>query len=97
MGVLVLVADPYPLRRGRFDVAPIERSGSSMTIELRYEGPLARLLVPNERRYTHEDQQLRLAGDKGFDQVPELQDAQDLWGPAVPAGPWGFTGRVTRG
>jgi hypothetical protein len=82
-----LIPDPYPLRRGRFDVAPISRSGVTMTIEARYEGPLARLLISNERRYTHEDQQLRLAGDMGFDQVPELQDAHDLWGPAVPVGP----------
>jgi len=82
-----LIADPYQIRRGRFDVAQIARDGDSMTIEVRYEGPLARLLVANERRYTHEDQQLRYPGDKGFDQVPELQDAQDIWGPAVPAGP----------
>jgi hypothetical protein len=89
-----LIPNPYPIRRGRFDVAPISRDGATMTIEARYEGPLARLLVANERRYTHEDQQLRLAGDLGFDQVPELQDAQDLWGSAVPAGPpaaWPYT------
>ena len=86
MGVIV---DPYPLRRGRFDVAPITRDPGSgtVTIEARYEGPLARLLVPNVRHYTHEDQQLRLAGDKGFDQVEALQDTQDLWGPEVPAHP----------
>jgi hypothetical protein len=84
-----VIADPYPLRRGRFDVAPITRDPGSgtVTIEARYEGPLARLLVPNVRHYTHEDQQLRLAGDKGFDQVEALQDTQDLWGPEVPVYP----------
>lgn len=86
-----LIVDPYALRRGRFDVAPISRDGATMTIEVKYEGPLARLLVANERRYTHEDQQLRLAGDMGFDQVPELQDAIDVWGPAV-----GVLGRPPR-
>jgi hypothetical protein len=80
-----LIADPYPLRRGRFDMAPIARDGATMTIEARYEGPLARLLIPNERRYTHEDAQLRRPGDKGFDQVPELQDSQDIWGGEAPA------------
>jgi hypothetical protein len=84
-----IIADPYPLRRGRFDVAPITRDPGSgtVTIEARYEGPLARLLVSNVRHYTHEDQQLRLAGDKGFDQVEALQDTQDLWGPEVPVYP----------
>jgi len=79
MGVIV---DPYPLRRGRFDVAPITRDPGSgtVTIEARYV-----------RHYTHEDQQLRLAGDKGFDQVEALQDTQDLWGPEVP-----FTPATTR-
>jgi len=77
-----VIPDPYPLRRGRFDVAPITRDAAAgtITIEARYEGPLARLLVPNVRHYTHEDQQLRLAGDRGFEQVPALQDTQDLWG-----------------
>lgn len=51
-----------------------------MDIELMYEDRLVDLERPRERRYTHEDQQIRLVGDKGFDQVPELQDAQDTWG-----------------
>jgi hypothetical protein len=75
-----VIADPYPLRRGRFDVAPIARDGETMTIRARYEDRLIDLERPRERRYTREDQQLRLAGDKGFDQVPELQDVQDVWG-----------------
>jgi hypothetical protein len=93
----VVIVDPYPQRRGRFDVAPITRDPGSgtVTIEARYEGPLARLLIPIERHYTHEDQQLRLAGDKGFDQVEALQDTQDLWGPEVPVYP--VTGRSPLG
>ncbi len=85
-----LIPDPYALRRGRFNVAPISRDGETMTIEARYEDRLILLELPGgpngERRYTHEDQQLRLAGDKGFDQVPELQDAQDVWGGESPGG-----------
>jgi hypothetical protein len=75
-----VIADPYALRRGRFDIAPISRDGDSMTVRARYEDRLIDLERPRERRYTREDQQLRLAGDKGFDQVPELQDMQDVWG-----------------
>jgi hypothetical protein len=84
-----LIPDPYPLRRGRFDMVSIPRdvAAGTMTIQVNYEGPLARLLVANERRYTHEDQQLRGVFDLGFDQVPELQDAVDIWGGPVPTGP----------
>lgn len=82
-----LIADPYTLRRGRFDIAPITRDGDTVSIEARYEDRLVlleRAGGPNgERRYTHADQQLRLAGDRGFEQVPELQDAQDAWGAEV--------------
>lgn len=83
-----VIADPYPMRRGRFDVAEISRdvAAGTMAIDVRYESPLARLLVPNARHYTHEDQQLRLAGDLGFIQVPELQDVQDIWGTEGPGG-----------
>lgn len=77
-----LLADPYELRRGRFDQAPISRDGNTMTIEARYEDRLVDFERPREFYYTSEDQKLRLAGDKGFDQVPELQNANDVWGAA---------------
>jgi hypothetical protein len=76
-----LIADPYPLRRGRFDIAPIERSGETMTIEARYEDRLVRLEIPNERRYTSEDQQREFPDDKGFDMVPKLVDLTGAWAP----------------
>lgn len=83
-----LIDDPYAVRRGRFDVPRITRDGETVAIEAQYEDRLVlleRAGGPNgERRYTHEDQQLRLAGDRGFEQVPDLQDAQDAWGMEVP-------------
>lgn len=77
-----LIVDPYPLRRGRFDVAPIERDTASgtMTIEARYEDRLALLEIPKERRYTTEDQQREFPTDRGFDQVPLLVDFTGMWG-----------------
>lgn len=75
-----LVADPYQLRRGRFDVAPIRRSGGDLTIEARYEDRRIDIEKPRERRYTHEDQQIDHAGDTGFRFVPNLQDAEFIWG-----------------
>ena len=86
-----LVVSPYAARRGRFDTATIARDGETMTIEVVYEDRLVELERARERRYTHEDQQIRLAGDRGFEQVPQLQDAADVWGAPAPLGtvpPW---------
>ncbi len=79
-----VVDEPYPLRRGRFDMAPISRSGATMAIRISYEDRLVLLDRPGgpngERRYTPEDQARRLAGDRGFDGVAELQDRMGSWG-----------------
>lgn len=76
---LALIDAPIPLRRGRFDVAPIARQGGSMTIELRYTSRLGDLERPRERHYTDADQQKTHPGDSGFRHVPALQDAQIPW------------------
>lgn len=73
-----VIADPYLLQSGRFDMIPIEDSGDTCTITVRYEDRLIALQKPRERRYTHEDQQLRSAGDLGFEYVQGLQDAAFL-------------------
>ena len=72
------IADPYLLKRGRFDSIPIDDSGDTAKITVRYEDRLATLGIAKERRYTSADQALRAAGDKGFDYVESLQDAQFL-------------------
>lgn len=75
-----MIADPYPLKRGRFDIAPIEDNGETCTISANYEDRLIDLERPRDRRYTHEDQQLDYPGDKGFEYVPSLQDMDIPWG-----------------
>jgi hypothetical protein len=81
---LELVSTPFLSRRGRFDMAPIRRDGQTMTIEAQYEDRLVLLEKPGgpngERRYTPEDQKLRLSTDRGFDMVAQLQDMQGKWG-----------------
>lgn len=75
-----LLADPYQLKRGRFDIAPIEDDGETCTISAQYEDRLIDLERPRDRRYTHEDQQLDYPGDLGFEYVPSLQDMDIPWG-----------------
>jgi hypothetical protein len=72
------LADPYLLKRGRFDTIPIDDSGDTAKITARYEDRLATLSIPRERRYTNADQQLRAPGDGGFRYQESLQDAQFL-------------------
>lgn len=81
-----LIADPYLAFEGRLDVGQIDeqadpRSGAASSIvTLKYENVLIALERAKERRYTHEDQQLAYAGDRGFEYIPSLQDAQITWG-----------------
>lgn len=70
-----VIADPYLLKTGKFSMIPIEDNGDTCTITARYEDRLVGLSQPSERRYTHEDQQLRSPGDLGFSAVEALQDA----------------------
>lgn len=75
-----LVADPYLSFEGRLDVAEIDEGADTAKISVKYENRLIDLERPRERRYTHEDQQLDYPGDRGFEFVPALQDAQITWG-----------------
>jgi len=70
------IADPYLLKKGRFDTIPIDDAGTASKITARYEDRLAALGIPRERRYTTADQALRAPGDRGFEYVEALQDAQ---------------------
>ena len=83
-----LIADPYQLRAGRFDIAVIDDDGQTCTIAAQYEDRLVDLDRARERRYTHEDQQIDWPGDLGFEYVESLQDMQIVWGgPAGAASP----------
>lgn len=75
-----LIADPYMIKRGLFNIAPIQDNGADCIIEVQYEDRLIALERPRERRYTPEDQALDRPGDRGFDQVTALQDIEFLWG-----------------
>jgi hypothetical protein len=76
----VLIADPYLVRRGLFDVMVIDDDGATCTIKAQYEDRLIDLERSRDRRYTNEDQQLDYPGDLGFEFVPSLQDMQIVWG-----------------
>lgn len=75
-----LADTPYQLRRGKLNVMKIRDEGDTGQIFVAYEGTLATISRPRERRYTNEDQQIDQAGDLGFEYVPKLQDMVIPWG-----------------
>jgi hypothetical protein len=62
------------------DVLKINEQAETSTIELAVENRLISFDRANERRYTHEDQQIDYAGDLGFEFIPDLQDKPIIWG-----------------
>lgn len=72
-------ADPYQIFEGVIDVCPFQDNGDTATITVQLEKELIDRRV-NERRYTHEDQQIDYAGDMFFEFVAGLQDKEVTWG-----------------
>lgn len=75
-----VIADVHVLFSGKMDVLKINELAETSTIELAVENRLISLERANERRYTHEDQQIDFPGDLGFEFVPDLQDKPIIWG-----------------
>lgn len=76
---LAIVTDPYQIFQGRLDVMEIEEDSQYATVEVTAENVLVTLERANERRWTHEDQQITYPGDNFFDQVNKLQEAEVVW------------------
>lgn len=75
-----VVADPYKSFDGRLDVPTIEENGDTCTITLGAESKQIALMIPHDRRWTHEDQQIDFPGDTLFRFLPTLVSQQIVWG-----------------
>lgn len=75
-----VISDPVLMFEGRLDVPAIQEDGETSVIQITYESRLIDLQKPRDSLYTNEEQQLRYAGDLGFEFVPALQDAEIVWG-----------------
>jgi hypothetical protein len=78
-------ADPYLIFDGFIDVVPMEDSGETSTLTVQLEKELIDRRF-NDRRNTHEDQQIDYAGDMFFEFVAGLVDKQITWGGVTVAG-----------
>lgn len=79
-----VIADPFKSFSGRTDTASIDEGGDTSTIVINVENSLIDISRPNERRYTHDDQQIDYPGDLGNEFVPSLQEKNVSWGKGTP-------------
>lgn len=77
-----VVSSPYEAWAGRMDTCQIDEGAETASISITAESRLMDLHRSRERRYTHDDQQIDFAGDKGFEFVPALQELNVTWGGA---------------
>lgn len=75
-----LINNPYELFSGFTDVTIISEGGETSTIAINAENRMISLERTRVRRYTDEDQQNEVSGDKGFEFVPGLQDKVVVFG-----------------
>ena len=72
-------ADPYLIFDGFISTCPMEENGDTSTIQVKLEKELIDRRL-NNRRYTHEDQQIDYPGDLIFKFVAGLWDKEVTWG-----------------
>ena len=75
-----LIADPVGCFVGQMDQPTLDVTGTSATISINCESRLIEMNVAVDRRYTNEDQQRDYPGDRGFEFVNSIQQAQIYWG-----------------
>lgn len=79
-----LIGEPVIVYSGLTDIPTIDDTGTEITISLATESKIIDLERARSRRYTPEDQKAVYAGDKGFDYVATLTDAEISWGSGLP-------------
>lgn len=90
---LALIADPEMPFRGLMDTMQCELGPNTGTIVVTCEHEFARWRRHQNGLYTHESQATYVAGDRGFDQVPHIQQRTINW--SDHGGTWGV--RTPRG
>ncbi len=76
-----LIADPVLIFSGRMDVMAVADAGGTASIKITVENRLIDLERPNQPRFdTDQDHQAEFPGDRGFEFVTAMQEAQIVWG-----------------
>ena len=74
-----IIADPILIFAGTMDVMPIRDEGATATVSVVAESEIRSLTRASTRKWTSMDQKAFYPNDKGFDEVPQIQDDSVLW------------------
>lgn len=74
-----IIADPILIFSGNMDVMRIEESGGTTSVSVIAESQLRALTRPSPRKWTSMDQKVAFPADKGFDELPQIQDDSLIW------------------
>lgn len=75
-----IISSPIAIRTGRIDTMTVADDGDTADIVVTIESRFIDLRRPKIRQYTHEDQQIDYAGDKGFEFAADMADVKLSWG-----------------
>lgn len=75
-----IVADPVFIFSGNMDVMTISESGQSSIVTIIAENQLRALTRPSTRKWTDADQKIIYPSDRGFEELPQIQDEPLKWG-----------------
>jgi hypothetical protein len=89
-------ADPYPIFDGIIDITPTEDEGQTCSISVHLEKERIDRRLQN-RRNTHEDQQIDYPGDDIFQYVAGLATKEGTWGGKTVGATAGAAGAVAPG
>lgn len=78
-GNLELIDDPTLVFSGKIDIATIDESGESSTIQVSLESRLIDLERPRVSRYTNEEQLKRFSGDVALEFIHGIADKTVKW------------------
>jgi hypothetical protein len=79
VSTMALVDTPETKFKGLMDFMSIELGEGAGSITVHAEGELARWQRHSGSLYTHESQQAIYSGDRGFDQIPYMQNRKIDW------------------
>ena len=75
-----IIATPYKVFGGQIDTMQLNTGQDSARISVAVESRLIDMERVRESRYTHEEQQRRFPGDRGFEYVAGMQEKEVVWG-----------------
>ena len=74
-----IIADPILIFSGNMDVMIINDSGAMAMVSVVAESQMRALTRPSTRKWTSMDQKAIWPSDKGFDEIPQIQDDPIIW------------------